>query len=134
MSKNEHRVHPHLLVGLNAALELSGLLALLGSGVSLPRLLGVDREEDQFRLVLLQPLWVLLRGLDRLVCAIFLLTPADLSSSRVKPRPRRCFRLYLSGGHWTTGRRDLTVLGATWLAFSTCAALLRKISTQSRLF
>ena len=67
MNKNEHRVHPHLLVGLNAALKLSGLLALLGSGVSLPRLLGVDREEDQFRLVLLQPLRVLLKGLHGLV-------------------------------------------------------------------
>ena len=48
-----------------------------------------------------------------MVCAIFLLTPADLSSSRVKPRPRRCFTLYLSVGHRITGRRVLTGLGAT---------------------
>ena len=54
-------------MGHDAALELSGLLALLGSGISLPRLLRVDREEDQFRLVLLQPLRVLLKGLDGLV-------------------------------------------------------------------
>ena len=57
----------HLLVWHDAALELSGLLALLGGGVSLPRLLGVDGEEDQLRLVLLQPLRVLLEGLDGLV-------------------------------------------------------------------
>ena len=49
------------------ALELRGLLALLGGGVSLPRLLGVDGEEDQLRLVLLQPLRVLLERLNRLV-------------------------------------------------------------------
>ena len=54
-------------MGHDAALELRGLLALLGTGVSLPRLLGVDGEEDQFRLVLLQSLRVLLKGLDGLV-------------------------------------------------------------------
>ena len=54
-------------MGHDGALELSGLLALLDGGVSLPRLLGVDREEDQFRLVLLQPLRVLLKALDGLV-------------------------------------------------------------------
>ena len=48
-----------------------------------------------------------------MVCAIFLLTPADLSSSSVNPRPRRCFTLYLSVGHRITGRRVLTGLGAT---------------------
>merc|ERR1719188_665112 len=69
----------------------------------------------------------LLRGSTEMpmVWAIFLLTPADLSSSRVKPRPRRCLTLYLSVGHRITGRRVLTGLGATCFAFSTRAALLR---------
>ena len=49
-----------------------------------------------------------------MVWAIFLLTPAAFSSSRVKPRPRRCLTLYLSVGHRITGRSVLTGLGATW--------------------
>ena len=76
------------------------------------------------QMVLLTITYDHLRGSTEIpmVWAIFLLTPADLSSSRVKPRPRRCFTLYLSVGHRITGRRVLTGLGATckrtdWVVF-----------------
>ena len=63
-----------------------------------------------------------------MVCAIFLLTPAELSSSRVNPRPRRCFTLYLSVGHRITGRRVLTGLGATLKNSYACRKVLHVIS------
>ena len=57
----------------------------------------------------------------------FLLIPAALTSSRVKPRPSLCFRLYLKVGHRTTGLRDFRGLGATLAALATRALRRRSL-------
>lgn len=60
----------HLLDRHNWSLQLCGQLALLGSSLTLAQLLlFVNREQNQFALVLLQALDVLLPRLDRLVLA-----------------------------------------------------------------
>jgi hypothetical protein len=59
-----------LSVGLqrhDLAGQLGGLLDVLLGGVTLPRLLGLDGEEDELGLVLLQALRVELQRLERLV-------------------------------------------------------------------
>ena len=58
----DHRLDRHHLSG-----QLHGLGQLLSAGVSLPGLLGVEREEDQLALVFLQTLGVELQRLDTLV-------------------------------------------------------------------
>ena len=57
----------HGLDGHHFSSQLHGLGELLGARVTLPWLLGVDREEDQLALVLLQTLGVELQRLNTLI-------------------------------------------------------------------
>ena len=59
----------HLLHWHNLTDHLGGLLHVLLSGITLAGLLAVDGEEDQLGLILLQPLNVLLQGLQGPVLA-----------------------------------------------------------------
>ena len=71
------------LQGQQLAAQLSGLLDVLLRSVALPRLLGLEREEDQLGLVLLEALSVELQRLDGLVAAAVVDGDADGASLKL---------------------------------------------------